>query len=530
MKSFKFQAFLLALVLSVSGLAGCKKSDDKASQGENFGDGSFPLKTDVTLTYWDYMFSFGSAKVSDRSQTPYGKAMEEATGVKIKYIHPAAGQAEEQFNLLLATNDLPDIIEQEWFNFSGGPEKAMKDGYIIPLNEQILKFAPNLKKYLDENPVIDKMVKTDSGQYYVFPFMRDDASLMVYQGPILRQDWLDELSLSVPETIEEWETTLTAFKDVKGAKAPLSFYPWMLAVGGSFSGAFGVINNFYVDDGRIKHGLLEPEYKEFLKLFKDWYANGLLDNDIATIDPEILDANMLSGRTGATIGNLGGAMGKWLGLMTKENPSYNLSGAPYPVVEKGTKAKFGQRDLEYTPVGSAAISAKSKHIELAARYLDFGYTEKGRLINNFGIEGESYNMVDGYPKYTDLITNNPTGLSMSQAMEGYTRTGGAPTIQDVRYMEQFMETPQQKAALEIWSDTSVAAHLLPRISPTPDESSEMARIMNLVRTYSDEMFYKFIMGSEPMENYDKFIEQIKGFGLERALEIQQNALERYKIR
>ena len=59
------------------------------------------------------------------------------------------------------------------------------------------------------------------------------------------------------------------------------------------------------------------------------------------------------------------------------------------------------------------------------------------MLVNFGIEGLTYNMVDGYPKYTDMIYNNPDGLTISQAMAYYMRTAiNGPFIQDPRYLEQ----------------------------------------------------------------------------------------------
>lgn len=117
---------------------------------------------------------------------------------------------------MLASGELPDMLEYNFFNFPGGPEKAIKDGYILELNDLIDKYAPNYKKYLQEHPEVEKMVKTDKGSYYSFPFIRGDESLLTFQGPVIRKDWLDELGLPVPETIDEWTTALKAFKEKKG--------------------------------------------------------------------------------------------------------------------------------------------------------------------------------------------------------------------------------------------------------------------------------------------------------------------------
>ena len=57
---------------------------------------------------------------------------------------------------MVADGNLPDIIEYGWVGYPGGPEKAISDGVIIALNDVIDQYCPNLKKYLSENPDIDR--------------------------------------------------------------------------------------------------------------------------------------------------------------------------------------------------------------------------------------------------------------------------------------------------------------------------------------------------------------------------------------
>lgn len=78
-----------------------------------------------------------------------------------------------------------------------------------------------MKAYLEANPEIDKSVKTDDGSYYVYPFIRGDKSLTAYQGLYIRQDWLSELGLSMPETIDEWTNVLIAVQRKKGCEDPV---------------------------------------------------------------------------------------------------------------------------------------------------------------------------------------------------------------------------------------------------------------------------------------------------------------------
>ena len=98
----------------------------------------------------------------------------------MEYIHPNDQQTVEQFNLMIASDELPDVIEYDWTgrsagSYPGGPEKAIQDGVILELNDLIDQYAPNLKKKLDADPALDQMVKTDSGKYYVFPMIRNPS-------------------------------------------------------------------------------------------------------------------------------------------------------------------------------------------------------------------------------------------------------------------------------------------------------------------------------------------------------------------
>ena len=116
----------------------------------------------------------------------------------------------------MASSDLPDVIQFNWTNYAGGPGKAISDGVIEDLYEYKDKI-PNLMKYLNANHDIKKIVETGDGQLFSFPFVRGDESLVVSLGLAVRGDWLKELGLEAPETMDEWENMLRQFKTKKGA-------------------------------------------------------------------------------------------------------------------------------------------------------------------------------------------------------------------------------------------------------------------------------------------------------------------------
>ena len=71
---------------------------------------------------------------------------------------------------------------------------------------------------------------------------------------------------------------------------------------------------------------------------------------------------------------------------------------------------------------------------------------------------------------------------------------------------------------------------MPNGTPTAEESEEYSTIMNEVETYRDEMTNKFILGTESLDNFDQYVETMNSLGLQRAIEIQDAALERYNER
>ncbi len=475
------------------------------------------------LRYWLPLNSQLNSLASNLGETPFGQELQKATGTEIEFIH---SNSSDQFALMLSSGDMPDIIEADWATYNGGPEKSIADGYIMNLNDVMKDKAPNIKVYLKEHPEIDKMVKMDEGNYYVFPFIRGDEELLVSTGPIVRKDWLDDLGMELPETMDDWHTMLTRFKNEKGASTPLSFMNYSAMFNyGAFIGAYGINNTFFVQDKTIHYGPMESGYKEFLQEMSKWYQEGLLDANFMSVDSKALDSSILNGKTGATVAGLGGGIGKYMGVAPDDK--FDLCGTTYPVKNKGDRPMFSARQNQYSGFG-AAISKNCKNVDLAAKVLDYNYSKEGTMLNNFGIEGESYEMVDGYPKYTELITKNPEGLAMANVMSKYVRSNWVGAfVQDKRYIEQYSSLPQQQEALKLWMDTDAEQHILPTLAFSSDQSSELADIMSTITTYQDEQMVKFIMGTRSIDEFDDYVNEMKKMGIEKAIEIYQAAYDTY---
>ena len=280
------------------------------------------------------------------------------------------------------------------------------------------------------------------------------------------------------------------------------------------------------------YGSIEDGYKQYLETFAQWYQEGLVDVDLASQKKDQVSAKVTSGQTGASVGLTEGNMGMWLTAGRKDNPKFGLTGVPWPTQKKGQKPQSGQCENRYSGINGVAITTSCKDVERAARLVDYAFSKAGHMYVNFGEEGITYKMENGYPKFTDLILNNPDGWTVKGALTSHTMSSsGGAYVTDPRVPEQTMAMPElQEARYDIWPNTDARKHLLPPITPNRDENKEFATIMNEVITYRDEMTIRYIMGQESLDTFDKYVENIKKLGIDRAIEIQNAALKRYNER
>ena len=505
---------------------------DNTTQESAVAEVTYPIEGNVTLTLAMLDNATVNANAKHLFETPLGKAWQEVTGVTIEVIQCANNDA---MKMLIAGGELPDLIYFPPSKLSGGAEKAIKDGVIEPLNDYIDEFAPDLKAVLESDEIWYKTNITSDGDIIGAPFIRGDAYLCSGAGLIIRQDWLDELNMEVPQTPDELYEVLVAFKEKKGATLPFTTTnSWMRNIVnyGLISSAYGQVkSDWYQIDGELHYGRAEAEYKDSLAFLNKLYNEGLLDPNFASNDNNIVYSNMANGLSGVTVGATGGYIGTILNAVEKDNPTYDLTGFGPLVAEEGDVAYSGYYSNALTG-DTLFMTTQCKNKEAAVKFMNYGYTEEGYMLLNFGIEGESYTMVDGYPTYTELITNNPNGWSMQQALAQYTRSWDAgPFVQDKRYMEQYAARPQQKAAQALWAETDAAKYMVPTLSIAEEDQAEYNKLWADINTFVSEMMIQYITGTADLAKFEtEYLDQLKTMGIERVNELRQEALDAFNAR
>ncbi|MCL2528092.1 MAG: extracellular solute-binding protein [Defluviitaleaceae bacterium] len=500
------------------------------------GPGTWPVAGNPTVTWWTDLNSGVSANYTHLGETPHAQALMEITGVNIEFIHPPMGQGTEQFNLMMATRDFPDLIEINWLTtYQGGPDRAIEEGVILRLNEVFEAYAPNVLNVLEvERPDLGRLARTDSGNYFVFPFLRGHRANQVFTGPFMRADWLYDLGLDVPETLEDWEEALILFRDEKGAIAPFTYQwgqRWLCPIAAAFDIRVG--NHFFVNDaGEVAFGYTEDAFLDYMILMNRWFEEGLLDPDFGNVPADMFNTRLTTGQSGAAMGNIGAAIGVLMNAMS-DDPVYDLVPLPVPVQVRGQQPRFGHMESAFLGGHSVAITTAVGNLEAAARLLDFGYSPEGYLFFNFGVEGESFNMVDGIPTFTEIVTAHPDGWPLNQAIASVARSSyGGPMVQSYHYVWQFFQLQRQRDALEMWLTADSERFFMPPVTPTATEADRLAAILPDLHTFVEEMHMRFIFGDEALtqENFNNFRNTLNALGLEEAMEIQTAALARFHQR
>ena len=124
----------------------------------------------------------------------------------------------------------------------------------------------------------------------------------------------------------------------------------------------------------------------------------MLDPDFSANNSKAVEARVTSGQSGLLRGGIGGSMGTYLNTMKDKDPNFNLIAVQYPVLNKGEVPYFVERAWEVRTSGMLAITTANKYPKESTRWADYFYSAEGNLLKNFGIEGLTYNLVDGYSR------------------------------------------------------------------------------------------------------------------------------------
>lgn len=546
--SIKVFALLLSLLMVAAMFAGCQKSDATpsaaptaapsaaASQAPSEEPGlPYPQLTEepVELTVWQ---TFTADYIASMNDSDFIAELAKRTNVTLKFQEASSADAVTAFNLMINSGDYTDIVRPGANEYPGGPDKAIEDGIYLKLNELVDKYAPNYSAQRNSTPDVARQTITDAGNMWSIYTLALPAEYP-WTGYAIRKDILDKKGVALPVTLKDWETALQTFVD-EGVDFPLLMDVTGVSLNAEFLSAWNVGKQFYMNNGKVMYGYIQPEFKEYLTMMNDWYKKGYLDRDFTShgITFSLFPQMAPDAYAALVNGEAGAAQIPWgftdvaLSLSGQAKPEgFNLAAVSAPKMNAGDQINF--RFTSYEAKTPNAITSACENPEIAVKLMDYLFTEEGSILMNYGIEGVSYTMVDGKPRYTETILLNPDGFQARSVAMKYAWDDGIGMNDFKRLWQKFEGTPSEGAlnAYNVWNQDS-NANMLPPITRTAEEGQEYSAVYNDIQTFAHETIPMFIIGTKPLSEFDAFVAQIKSMNIDRAIEIQQAALDRYMAR
>lgn len=510
--------------------AAAESGDESQAETAETGEFQLPIVDEpTTLSYFVADDSNAAIMTTDWNDNEFYQEMERRTGVHLEFEMVSSADYQTNFNLMIASGNLADMIYVGASYYAEGVDAAIDDGYFLDLTDLVDEYMPNYEKVRTSDVQYELLSTTDSGRLGAVYELRQSK-----QGPWLglwiRQDWLDDLGLETPVTFDDYHEVLTAFKNEKGATAPLILnFSGSDGEFGTMSGGLNVLNSWQLDEtGKVNFGPYMDAWKEYVTIMHQWYTEGLIDPDFMATDERTADMAKV----------VTGASGVFAALYTmpsvyeaaSEDPNMNLAPVNPPVMNEGDEGHIRLRD-SYTS-GNTAISADSENWEVALRWLDYLYTEEGALLANYGVEGDTFEFDEnGKPVFTDKILNNENGWTMTQTVASYLcPSAGIANWSD--WTRELAGVPEKdQACYDVWSEFSDDWRLPSSVTLTQEESTERAALYADISTIVKEQTAQFISGALDIEsNWDAYISALEASGMERAIEITQAAYDRYLAR
>ncbi|WP_036720093.1 extracellular solute-binding protein [Paenibacillus harenae] len=521
---------LLAAGCSGNGEDAGKTTDPGGAESQpNMNAAGFPIVMDqIKLT-----FMAGQAPTTnpDWNNVRLFNEYEQMTNIDIEWqMVPAAG-LKEKFNLVMASRDYPDAFHTARLTASD-LTKHGQEGSFIKLDDLIDKHAPNFKKLLDANPALRKGITMPDGHIYSFPTYYDpNFTYLLVSSPLwLNKTWLDKLGMAPPDTTDKFYQYLQAVKTTdlngngKNDEIPYAgIKPDNLI--NHLKGAWGLTNrgrlHAYVDidpqSDKLRFVPTDPKYKEMLEYIHKLYKEGLINQDIFTVQNNEFYAKGSEGIYGSSI----------ITSMETLMKLTNYIGAPALEGPHGDRV-FSFIGSSLASPGAFVITDKNKHPAETVRWIDYFYGDEGNLKFFMGWKDDTYEeQPDGSVQYSQKMVNSPDGKTLEQIVaQSLTWPGGSyPGIVKEKTFKAAL--PSMIAATE-----TVKPYLPEEVWPafiyTLEENDQMTQLHNDIDIYVKETQAKFITGSMSFAEWDKYVEQFMKMGLDEYMNIYNAAYERYK--
>ncbi len=485
----------------------------------------------TTFTFWTGSPAM-DATISGWNDSTAVQELEKRTGVHIDYIEVAPPAQSESLNLMFASGDYPDILNYAITGSYSIPY-LIENEIVTDLQDMMEDYAPSYMALMEADPALYLATVDDEGQIGGLAGYRYNAFSTT--GAIVRADWVEKVGMMPEElvTIDDYHEYLSQVKNQGLCEYPMPLRydasitgsPFLAAMGG-YAGpaAESSPQSFYYDDNdELVYSFITDTYKDYLSLMADWYQEGLITRDL--LNSDMLDSSAITSGSYAVFWQDCQFMSMWTEAGKVNDPDYTLAGVTEPLVEAGQQVGFG--DITDISI-NLMICTSCSDPETALQWLDYHFSEDGSILCQYGLEGEGLVYTDGKPGYSELISNNPDGLSTDNALNAYTINMNMFASNGTTLRKAYDDVQQK--ALDAWNDKRevTKSSFTNLFTLNADETATVQRYYTDISTYVAEQVGKFLIGESDIdENWDTFVETIDSMGIDEVIDAYTSAGERY---
>ena len=465
------------------------------STGQAAEEGTQSSAKPYEVLFWEHG-PWTRAEFPDPATDFVAKAIREKYNIDIKIMAAPTDGADAKLNAMIAAGEMPDMIQNYWGMGSVLVQQYIDQGVIIPIDDYI-KYQAYLKTYLTSD---EWTYLSLNGKKYALAQPRPIQNWLTIWT---RKDWLDNLGLKVPTTVQELEIVAKAFTfddpdgngkdDTYGFTAQTNF-GMTNAIFAPF-GAFPGHNFIRVENNKVVFDAFSPQAKQALEWWKSQIDAGVVDPNWATNRFDNMKESIVQGKIGLPV---------WEFQMLRSGPSqsfcWDAMQTTTPEAEwiqvPAVKGPFGN----YTGWDGALVDCKfmfTRQIESEEgkskalfAYLNDVMNPAGEMYKTqiYGIEGVTYENDDQGKRIKRMSPPELKWLSYYVVF----RRG------DEGYFWYYKQEPR-----DLWSKLMLTASQ-PRISnvtPLAILPSEWADL----DIYLQEMHMKFATGQEPFSKWEDFV-------------------------
>lgn len=545
-------AMALAVAMAATTVTGCGsgKSSAKLNDGSfkevDASTLEFPLKEKATLTG---TISYPANTESDPNKRTIFKRLQEKTNVEIDWTAIQADQWSDKISLEMAnTKNMTDFIFSAGFS-DNDLLKYAKQGVIIPLEEYIDAYMPNLQAVFEKYPEYRTMCTDTEGHIWALPWIEQlgnekTAIQTIGNMSFINKKWLDFLNLKVPTTVDEFEQVLIAFRDhASEIQAEFgidgSIIPMSCIVNDGDQDPSLIINGFgegYGDADKTRHiavtndkevicSATQDGYKEGIEWLHKLYEEGLIDTESFTQEWSTYVAKGKSGRYGvcfswdvANIDNLE----DWVPLPALTADTRNIT------PQNGSFTSGFDR-------GRCVVTAVAENPALICAWLDQMYDPFQSPQNNWGTYGEDDDFdifeLSKNAEGGEMLKHAPLGdASPVEVREAESVGGPLAVLND--YYDVYVTCPDDAQyrldwIKEYYTPDMNLDYVYPNVFMNQEDTKKLSDLQTDIEKLINANKSDWIMNGFTDDDWNQYLSELDGYGLEEYLQIFQKYLDDY---